>query len=107
MDQLYRALRPRGLAVVAVDFREPPDLVRRTVRERGYSMPVLVDVSGDVTGRVYGVFGPPTVYLIDREGRLLARGAGPRDWTSPPIRELLAELLGPRAPAATSPGGVR
>ena len=33
--------------------------------------PVVLDRSGDVTGRVYGVWGPPTLYLIDRKGQLL------------------------------------
>ena len=44
-----------------IAFREDPDLVRRTAEERKYVAPVLIDKSGDVTGRVYGVFGPPTV----------------------------------------------
>lgn len=107
MDRLYRELRPRGLEVVAVDVREPPELVRRTVRERGYSMPVLLDVTGEVSGVGYGVFGPPTVYLIDRHGRLLARGVGPRDWTSPAVRRLLDELLDGRVPSPATPAGAR
>jgi len=50
-------LKGKGLEVVLIDFRENPALVRRTVKERGYTAPVLLDESGDVTGRVYGVFG--------------------------------------------------
>jgi hypothetical protein len=67
--------------------------VRKAVTERGYTAPVLLDESGDVAGRVYGVWGPPTVYLIDREGRLVGRAAGPRAWESPAARALIESLL--------------
>jgi len=63
------------------------------VKERGYTAPVLLDRSGDVTGLAYGVYGPPTMYLIDRRGRLLARGLGPHEWRSPRARRLLDEVL--------------
>lgn len=94
VNRLYDEFKAKGLEVLLIDFRESPERVRRTVRERGYTAPVLVDESGEVTGLKYGVFGPPTVYLVDREGRLLARGVGPRDWSTPAARALIAALLG-------------
>jgi len=95
VDKLAAEFRGRGLALLLVSFRESAETVRRTVRERGYTAPVLLDERGEVTGLRYGVFGPPTVYVVDREGRLLARGAGPRDWTSPAARRLLEALTAP------------
>ena len=65
------------------------------VKERGYTSPVLLDTSGDVTGRVYGVFGPPTVYLVDRGGRLVGRAVGRRDWSTAAAKKLIRDLLGP------------
>jgi len=88
--------KAKGLEVVLVDFKESPGLVKRTVQERGYTARVLVDESGDTTGRVYGVWGPPTVYVIDRTGKLVARSAGPHDWTSPGARKLIQALLSER-----------
>jgi hypothetical protein len=76
-----------------VSFREDAALVKRTAAERGYIAPVLVDRKGDVAGIGYGVFGPPTAYLIDREGRLLARMVGARDWKAPAVKALLLEVL--------------
>ena len=63
----------------------------------------LLDESGEITGLKDGVFGPPTVYVVDRQGRLLARGAGPRDWSSPAARNLLEDVLGPPGRAAEPP----
>ena len=81
------------MTVLLVDIREDRQKVARTVAERGYVAPVLLDRSGDTTGRVYGVWGPPTFYLIDRQGRLVGRAVGPRDWSAPAARLLLLGLL--------------
>ena len=96
VNRLWAEYRAAGLEVLLVDFREPLDVVRRTASERRYAAPVLLDDTGDVTGRLYGVWGTPTVYVIDRAGRLIARGVGPRDWTTPAARRLIESLLVPR-----------
>jgi hypothetical protein len=82
--------------VLLVNFREDPAHVGKVAHDRGYAAPVLLDRSGDVTGRLYGVWGPPSVYVVDRTGRLIARGVGRQDWTQPAARELLIALLDAR-----------
>ena len=59
-----------------MSFREDPETVKRTAAERGYT-----------------VFGPPTAYVIDRQGRLIARMVGERKWGSPAVKNLLIEVL--------------
>ena len=81
-----------------ITFRESSDVVKRTVAERGYTAPVLLDASGDLTGRVYGVFGPPTAYLVDREGRLVGRMIGSRDWKSAAARDVIRGFVHRRGP---------
>jgi hypothetical protein len=93
VNALHHEFRSQGLEVLLIAFRESPDLVRRVVKERGYTAPVLLDSSGDLTGRVYGVWGPPTVYLVDRQGRLIGRAIGRRDFSTPAARTFVRELL--------------
>jgi hypothetical protein len=93
VNRLHTEFRPQGFEALLVNFRESPELVRRTVRERGYVAPVLLDESGDVTGRVYGVWGPPTMYFVDRQGRLVGRAVGPRDWDRDEARRFVRALL--------------
>lgn len=82
-----------GLEVLLINFQEDPEVVRRTARDRGYVAPVLVDRSGDVAGKSYGVWGPPAAYFVDRQGRLLGRVVGPRGWDSPAARRFVEALL--------------
>jgi hypothetical protein len=52
----------------------------------------VMDPQGEV-GILYGAFGMPTTYLIDRKGMVLARLWGPADWYSPGARNLIKALL--------------
>jgi len=97
VEQLHRELSPRGLSVVAVNIQESHSTVAAWAREKKITIPILLDTDGEVT-REYGVIATPTSFLVDREGRLLGRMVGPRDWASPPGKALFASLL-------TSPPG--
>ena len=76
-----------------MNFQESAETVRKAAQDRGYVAPVLVDGSGDVTGRIYGVWGPPTSYLVDRQWRLVGRIQGARDWAAPTARNLIKSLV--------------
>jgi hypothetical protein len=93
VNRAYTAFKDRGLEVLLVDFREAAETVRAVARERGYVAPVLLDHSGDVTGKSYGVWGPPTVFFVDRKGQLLGRVVGPRGWDTPVATTFLRALL--------------
>ena len=74
-------------------FRESAETVKKAAQERGYVAPVLLDASGDVTGKLYGVWGPPTAYFVDRKGQLIGRIVGARDWSTPAARTLIQSLV--------------
>ena len=93
VNKVYTEFKSKGLEVLLISFRENPGVVKRTVQERGYVAPVLLDEKGDVTGREYGVWGPPTAYFVDRRGQLIGRVVGPRGWDSPEARTFIRALL--------------
>ena len=92
VEQLHRDLSGRGLSVVAVNIQESQSTVAAWAREKKITIPILLDVDGQVT-RQYSVIATPTAFLIDREGRLLGRVVGPRDWASPAGKALMVGLL--------------
>ena len=73
---------------------EGAELVRRTVKTRGYSAPVLPDVDRVVSDGD-GVTGTPTVYLVDRRSQIVGRAIGRRDWTGEAGWRLIGALLTP------------
>jgi len=52
----------------------------------------LLDPDGAVRNR-YAVRGLPTTYLIGRDGKIIGRIIGERDWTSPEAKNILEILL--------------
>lgn len=78
--------------VLAVDIREPKGVVEKAARERVYTFPVLLDSTAEATLK-YEVRATPTVYLVDRRGKLVASAVGARPWDSQQGRRVLQELM--------------
>jgi peroxiredoxin len=66
--------------------------VKAFFQKRTLSFPALLDQNGAVF-RDYSVAGMPTTYLIGRDGRLLARSVGGRDWTRAEAQALIRDLV--------------
>jgi hypothetical protein len=96
INQLYREWESKGVSVLLVDIREDRAKVARTVAERGYVAPVVLDRDGAVT-EAYGVHATPTAFLVARDGTIVGRAIGPRPWTGPDGRALFQALLAPAA----------
>jgi len=91
MERLYQKYRAKGLAMLAVNYRESRKEAQAFVEELKLTFPVLLD-DGTVS-TLYGVFGLPATYLVDRQGRGAARVMGARDWMSEESRAVIERLL--------------
>jgi len=92
MDRLYREFKGKGLEIVAVNVKDKRDDALAFVKKLKITYPIMMDPEGEV-GLLYGAFGLPATYLIDRNGTVLARMWGPADWSGPAARKLIGELV--------------
>ena len=92
MQRLAQSLDGEGFVILAVSEDDGPEKVRAFVDEMKLEFPVLIDSTGTV-GRTYGITGYPETFVIDRQGRQVARFIGPRDWDDPQIVEDLRILI--------------
>ena len=100
-DALYR---DKGLTIIGVhtpelDFERDIDQLRREVARLGIKYPIVTDQDYS-TWKAYGVEAWPTLFLLDKQGRVRWShvGEGYYDQTEQVIKKLLAE----EAPAQTS-----
>ena len=94
MNALWEEFRARGFVLLLVNMGEDPDVVRRAVKTRRYTAPVVLDVDREVSD-AYAVTATPTVYLIDRQARIVVRAIGRREWAGEVGRRLISALLPP------------
>jgi peroxiredoxin len=99
LHQTYR--QSQDFAVISIDYKESAEQVQAFFQKHALTFPALLDQSGSVS-RDYLVSGMPTTYLIGRDGMLLARGVGGRDWTRAEALALIKALVKP-APEAQQP----
>ena len=79
---VYEKVKDAGVAFVLVDLMESRETVKAAVAQRRYTLPILLDTTGEVA-REYRVWGTPGVYLVNRRGYVVALGLGRRNWDSP------------------------
>ena len=104
MERLYGEFRDKGLEVVAVNFMESGEQVRAFAEEQKLTYPMLLDKEAEIAGR-YGVMRLPVSVLIGREGEVIAKAIGFKDWYKDDIRELVATLLGDGTVASAAAAG--
>lgn len=92
MQRLYREFKGKGFEIVGVNVKDKRPDALAFYKKLQLSYPVVLDPEGEV-GLLYGAFGMPTTYLIDRHGIVLARLWGPADWYSPEARNLIKTLV--------------
>ena len=92
MERLYQEFKGKGLEILAVNVKDKRSDALAFVKELKLNYPVLMDPEGEV-GLLYGAFGLPVTYLIDRKGVVLARLWGPADWYSSAARKLIGALV--------------
>lgn len=83
MEKLYQALRGEGFEILAVsiDASGAQDVLP-FMKKHKLSFPVLIDPKGTLKG-LYQTTGVPESFIIDKDGILVEKVIGPRDWAVP------------------------
>lgn len=75
LEQTWTQKRGQGFVLLGVDANEPAGDGRSFVRKHGLTYPMLHDGNGSTLGH-WGVPGLPTTFVIDRQGRVVAKLLG-------------------------------
>jgi peroxiredoxin len=92
MQRLYAKLAARGFELVAISVDEDAEDVARFRERLGLTFPIALDASKAAAAR-YQSFRYPESFLVDREGTLVARYIGERDWDAPEYVGRIERLL--------------
>lgn len=93
METLWQDYKEQGLEIVAISVDEGSrGRIKNFTKMFGINFHILLDPESEVSD-LYEVSGVPTSFLIDRNGKLIARIVGTEDWLSGDAVRLVQELL--------------
>jgi peroxiredoxin len=92
-ESLYRRYRSQGLTLLAVSLDKGDSTkVQEFSDKYKLSFPILLDTEG-VAEKLYPSFSIPFTYVIDKQGRVVARVDGAKNWESSETFEAVEHLL--------------
>jgi peroxiredoxin len=92
MEELHKEFGGRGLVILAVNFQEGPEEVREFLTQHRLTFTTLLDRNSEVF-HLYQAWSLPTTYVINRNGEIVDKIIGYRDWHSDLARIFLRQLL--------------
>ena len=92
IEQVHQEFKDQGLTILAINLGEDKDDLAAWAKRRKVTTTILLDPNADVA-RSYAIAYTPTVFLIDRDGRLVAKSVGVRAWTGDKGRAVLKALI--------------
>ena len=94
MESIFQDLGEDGFMVLAVNEFEDPDHVFAYTGQLSVdpTFPILFDRDSAVS-QLYGVKGLPTTVLIDKQGTVVYRAVGGRDFDHEEVREIVRSLM--------------
>jgi len=100
IERIQQEFREPGLVVLAINLGEDRRMLAGWVKSRNVTSTVL-HLEDAALGRSYAITATPTVFLVDRRGKLVGKAIGTRPWSGDRGRALLRLLLtrdGPPTP---------
>ncbi|MGM0553326.1 MAG: TlpA family protein disulfide reductase [Pseudomonadota bacterium] len=92
LQRLWEDKRDQGLVVLGVNVGEDAERIFLFTADYPVDFPLLMDRDSTVI-EAWPVRGIPTTFILDREGRMVYRAIGAREFDAPELRAHLRELL--------------
>lgn len=92
LNQFAREMSGSGLTVLGISVDRNEKAYKTFLEQNKLSFSVARDPEETISSR-YGTFKWPETYVIDRNGKVLQKYIGPRDWTDPAISNSIKAIL--------------
>jgi len=91
MVEMQNRMKDKGVVVLAVSIDADDAAYHKFLKDYKVSMVTVRDEERKASN-LYGTFGWPESYIIDRNGTIRRKFIGPVEWTSPEVTEFLSKL---------------
>jgi thiol-disulfide isomerase/thioredoxin len=81
MEKLHQKFKDKDFVMVAINLQESAARVKQFYKQYQLTFTPLLDITGDV-GAALGINAIPTTLILDKNGRIIGKALGPREWES-------------------------
>jgi thiol-disulfide isomerase/thioredoxin len=81
MEKLHQKFKDKDFAMVGINLQESEATILKFYKEHKLTFTTLLDSTGDV-GTAFRIRGIPTTFILDKNGIIIGRALGPREWDS-------------------------
>ncbi len=81
MEKLHQKFKDKDFVMLAINLQESASKIKQFYKEYKLTFTTLLDTTGDV-GAGMGIRSIPTTYILDKNGRMIGKALGPREWES-------------------------
>ena len=92
IERLHKKLGSKDLMIIALDLKESKQKVEKFILKHDLSFKILLDKKGDM-GRAFGIRSIPTTFILGRDGGLMGKAMGARNWDSREFVSLFKYLI--------------
>jgi cytochrome c biogenesis protein CcmG/thiol:disulfide interchange protein DsbE len=89
--RMQARMKDKGVVVLAVSIDADDDAYHKFLKDYSVNMVTVRDDSRKASN-LYGTFGWPETFIIDRTGVVRRKFIGAVDWTSPEVTDFLTKL---------------
>ncbi len=79
MEKLHQKFKDKDFVMLAINLQESASRVKQFYKEHKLTFTTLLDTTGDV-GAGLGIRSIPTTFILDKNGRMIGKALGPREW---------------------------
>jgi len=81
MEKLHQKFKDKDFVMMGINLQESDATVLKFFKEYKLTFTTLLDSTGDV-GTVFRIRGIPTTFILDKNGIIIGKAMGPREWDS-------------------------
>ena len=81
MEKLHQKFKDKDFVMLAINLQESASKIKQFYKEYKLTFTTLLDSTGDV-GAGLGIRSIPTTFILDKNGRIIGKVLGPREWES-------------------------
>jgi len=91
MQRAWEQLRDEGVVLLAVDVGEDEDTIFAFTANYAVDFPLLMDLESEAINH-WPVLGLPSTFIVDKQGALVYRAVGGREWDDPELLKAIRAL---------------